>query len=241
MPPLRPISSVSVDPSRLERLLRDLGPQVRRGALPSLPPPRCPTGIAVIDGLLGGGFPRGHLSEVAGAASSGRTALALGLLAEATRAGEIAAVVDAADAFDAASAVAAGAALERVLWVRAPHVRAALRSVERLLEARGFPLILVDLVGREARDACCPTVWSRLARAAAGAQAALVLLAGRRPAGASAGVALEMQPRRACFVGTPALLEELEVQAVLARTRSGLCGAAGRVASVRLRVLGSAA
>jgi RecA/RadA recombinase len=241
MPPPRPISPVPVDASRLERLLRDLRPQVRRGALPALPPPRCPTGIPAIDGLLGGGFPCGHLSEVAGATSSGRTALALGLLAETTRAGEIAAVVDAADAFDAASAAAAGAALERVLWVRAPHVRAALRSVERLLEVRGFPLVLVDLVGREARDACSPPVWSRLARAAAGAQAALVLLVGRRLAGTSAELALEMEPRRACFVGTPALLEELEVQAVLARTRSGLGGAAGRAASVRLHVLGSAA
>jgi hypothetical protein len=150
-------------------------------------------------------------------------------------------VVDAADAFDATSAVTAGAALERVLWVRAPHVRAALRSVERLLEVPGFPLILVDLVGHEARDAGNPVVWSRLARAAAGAQAALVLLAGRRLAGSSAELALEMQSRRACFAGTPSLFEELEVQAVLARARSGSWGAAGRVASVRLRVLGSAA
>jgi hypothetical protein len=167
--------------------------------------------------------------------------LALGLLAESTRAGEIAAVVDAADAFDAASAVAAGVALECVLWVRAPHVRAALRSAERLLEARGFPLILVDLVGCEADRPCNSTVWARLARAAAGAQAALVLLAGRRLAGTAAELALKMQPCRAGFVGTPALLEELEVQAVLARTRSGLWGSAGRTASVRLRVLGSAA
>ena len=238
---LRPVSSIPVASSRLERLLWELGPQIRRGALPALPPPRCPTGIAAIDGLLGGGFPRGYLSEVAGGASSGRTALALGLLAEATRAGEIAAVVDAADAFDAASAVAAGVALERVLWVRAPHVRAALRSAERLLEARGFPLILVDLVGCEADRACNPTVWSRLARAAAGAQAALVLLAGLRMAGTSAELSLEMQPGRACFVGTPALLEALEVQAELARARSGLSGTAGRTASVRLRVLGPAA
>ncbi|HYB13369.1 MAG TPA: hypothetical protein VEG67_07850, partial [Myxococcota bacterium] len=210
MPPLRPTPSVPIDSSRLERLLRDLGPQVRRGVPPALPPPRCPTGISEIDGLLGGGFPRGYLSEVAGAASSGRTALALGLLAEATRCEELAAVVDAADAFHAASAAAAGATLERVLWVRAPHVRAALRSVEHLLKARGFPLILLDLVGREGRDAYSSTAWSRLARAAAGAQAALVLLAGRRLAGTSAELALEMQPCRACFVGTPALLEELE-------------------------------
>jgi len=239
MPPPRPIPSVPAN--RLERLLRDLGPEIRRGALPALPPARCSTGIAEIDGLLGGGFPRGSLSEVTGAASSGRTALALSLLAEATRLGETAAVVDAADAFDATSAVTAGAALERVLWVRAPHVRAALRSVERLLEVPGFPLILVDLVGREARDACNPVVWSRLARAAAGVQAALVVLAGRRLAGSSAELVLEMQSRRACFAGTPSLLEELEVQAVLARARSGFCGAAGRVASVRLRVFGSAA
>ncbi len=225
--------------SGLERVLRDLGPQIRRGGLPVLSPGRCPTGMAAVDGLLDGGFPRGHLSEIVGAPSSGRTALARALLAGATRAGEVVGVIDAADAFDPASAAAAGIELARVLWVRAPHVHAALRSAERLLQARGFPLVLIDLAGAPgALRGDATAAWSRLARAAAGAEAALVVLAGRRLAGASAELALEMQPRCARFTGTPALLEGLEVEAVLARARRG---AEGRAARIGLRVADPAA
>ena len=57
----------------VEDLLRDLGPQLRRGGVPEAPAGCIATGIADIDRLLGGGFPRGRLSEIAGAASSGRT------------------------------------------------------------------------------------------------------------------------------------------------------------------------
>jgi recombination protein RecA len=124
-----------------------------------------PTGIPDLDRLLEGGFPHGRLSEIAGPLSSGRTSLALCLLARATRAGEMVAVVDAADAFDPASAQAAGARLDRVLWARAPGWREALRSAERLLEAHGFALVLLDLPSegscerrrqRERRSSCCP-------------------------------------------------------------------------------------
>jgi hypothetical protein len=130
---------------RLDALLRDLGPQLRRGGRPTEPLSRFPTGIPDLDRLLEGGFPHGRLSEIAGPLSSGRTSLALCLLARATRAGEMVAVVDAADAFDPASAQAAGAQLDRVLWARAAGWREALRSTERLLEAHGFALVLLDL------------------------------------------------------------------------------------------------
>ena len=105
---------------------------------------RLATGIPALDQLLGGGFPRGRLSEVTGPLSSGRTSLALSLLAGATQRGEIVAAVDGADAFDPASAEDAGVLLDRVLWVRAPRGREALRSAERLLEAHGFALVLLD-------------------------------------------------------------------------------------------------
>ncbi|MCK5497251.1 MAG: hypothetical protein KAI80_12615, partial [Hyphomicrobiaceae bacterium] len=129
----------------IESLLRDLGPQLRRGGAPADPGAPLPTGIGTLDDLLRGGFPRGALSEIAGPLSSGRTSLALALLARTTRAEGIAAVVDAADAFDPASAQAAGVRLDRVLWARAPGRREALRSAERLLEAHGFALVLLDL------------------------------------------------------------------------------------------------
>jgi RecA/RadA recombinase len=180
--------------------------------------------------VLGGGFPRRRLSEIAGPASSGRTSVALALLARATRAGELAAVVDAADAFDPASAEAAGARLERVLWVRAPGLREALRSAERLLEAGGFALVLLDLATPSLR--CAPAVWPRLARAATTSSAALVTLRARREAGTAAELAVEMKPPSARFSGTPLLLDGLEIEAALVRHRTG---PAQRSACVRLR------
>lgn len=214
----------------LEALLRDLGPRLRRGERPALAPARLATGLAELDRVLGGGFPRGRLSEIAGPASSGRTSVALALLAGVTRAREVGAVVDAADAFDPASAKAAGARLERVLWVRAPGLRQALRSSERLLETGGFALLLLDLAAPDLRVAS--GVWPRLARAAAASQAALVVLRSRREAGSAAELAVEMRPPRAHFGGTPALLEGLEIEAALVRQRAG---SAARSACLRLR------
>src|SRR5436190_5508078 len=77
-----------------------------------------PTGITALDARLGGGFPRGQLSELVGPRSSGRTSVLLGMIAAATARGELAALVDAGDRFDAASAAAAGIDLERLLWIR---------------------------------------------------------------------------------------------------------------------------
>src|SRR4051812_36134685 len=76
-----------------------------------------PTGIAQVD-ALSGGIPRGALSELTGAASSGRTSLLLSLLAQATARSEFCALVDASGSFDPASAEEAGVQLDRVLWVK---------------------------------------------------------------------------------------------------------------------------
>jgi hypothetical protein len=75
------------------------------------------SGIPQLD-LLTGGLARGCLTEVCGAASSGRTSVLLLALARATQRGEVCALVDASDAFDPASAAAAGMELSRLLWVR---------------------------------------------------------------------------------------------------------------------------
>ena len=76
------------------------------------------TGVGALDTALGGGLPRGQVSEIAGPASSGRTSLGRSLLASATGGGELAAVVDTLDRFDPAGAAEAGVHLERLLWVR---------------------------------------------------------------------------------------------------------------------------
>ena len=75
------------------------------------------TGIPQVDALIRG-FPHGALTEIYGPASSGRTTLALSFLAEMTRRQQVCALIDASDSFDPESLAAAGAHLNRVLWVR---------------------------------------------------------------------------------------------------------------------------
>ena len=75
------------------------------------------SGIPQLD-LLTGGLARGCLTEICGTASSGRTSVLLFALARATERGEVCALVDSSDAFDPASAAAAGMEMSRLLWVR---------------------------------------------------------------------------------------------------------------------------
>jgi recombination protein RecA len=75
------------------------------------------SGIRELDALTGG-LPRGCLTEICGAASSGRTSILLSALAQATQRGEVCALVDASDALDPGSAMAAQIEMERLLWVR---------------------------------------------------------------------------------------------------------------------------
>jgi recA bacterial DNA recombination protein len=82
-----------------------------------LAPEMVTSGVAAIDALTGG-LPRGCLTEICGAASSGRTTFLLAALAAATRRGEVCAVVDSGDALDPRSVAAAGIELDRLLWVR---------------------------------------------------------------------------------------------------------------------------
>ncbi len=77
-----------------------------------------PSGVAELDAVLGGGFPRGSLVELCGPASCGRTSLAFSLLAQATDRQEACAFVDVSDSLDPISLAAAGVELPRLLWVR---------------------------------------------------------------------------------------------------------------------------
>ena len=97
-PPTPPEERSVASPTAIEALLEELGPQLRLGGAPVESLQRFATGIASIDELTEGGFPRGRLSEISGPASSGRTSLALALLAGATASGEIASLVDLAAA-----------------------------------------------------------------------------------------------------------------------------------------------
>jgi hypothetical protein len=76
------------------------------------------TGIAELDVLLRGGFPRGSLIELCGTSSSGRTSVSFSLLAQATARQQACALVDVSDSLDPMSLAAAGVDLTRLLWIR---------------------------------------------------------------------------------------------------------------------------
>jgi len=82
-------------------------------------PELLPTGTPELDALLGGGIPRGNITEITGTSTTGRTSLALSILARATGQGAVCAWVDVQDAFDPETASAYGVQLERLLWLRA--------------------------------------------------------------------------------------------------------------------------
>ena len=172
---------------------------VRLGATASVPLPRLATGLPALDAALDGGLPRGRLTELAGARSTGRTGLACAHRRPPPRApGETIAWVDPEDALDPEAAAAAGVVLARTLWVRPRDARDALRAAEILLGAGGFGLVVLDL-GDAARPARGTPAWPRLARAAERTRSALlVLAAGSGCAGIVRGARARAGRRAAC-------------------------------------------
>jgi hypothetical protein len=208
----------------LDRLGRPGG--IRLGAARPAMAARLPTGLAVLDDALGGGLPRGRMTELAGPPpSTGRTGLACAIAASATQAGETIAWVDPEDALEPAAAAAAGVALRRVLWVRPRNAADAFRAAEILLGAGGFGLVVLD-VGSGRGGA---TLWPRLARAAERTGSTLLAIARRRDAGTFAAVGLELVARRVRWSGGPgrlALLDGIDARVTIVRSRIGHTGQA---------------
>jgi hypothetical protein len=190
------------------------------------------TGIAPIDVLLGSGFPRGEMSEIHGPASSGRTGLALAVVARETRAGALAAWVDPADRLDPASAAAAGADLARLLWLRGSRngtsgagvLVDAVAALATVLGSGLFEAVFFDLAGVPAGDLgrLPGTTWIRLQRAVETTKTALVLLAEGHLAQGPGGISLALAPSGARWSGEPGpgrLLRGLAAQAVVGRHR----------------------
>ena len=103
-------------------------------------------GVYEIDTLLQGGFPRAALSEIAGAASTNRTALMVSILARAFDTGECCAWIDGGGTFDPESAAEAGLQLNRMLWVNCKsNPEHALKATDLLLHGGGFGLMVFDV------------------------------------------------------------------------------------------------
>src|SRR5271155_5778296 len=152
------------------------------------------TGIAEMDELTGG-LPRGCLTEIFGAACSGRTSLLLAALAARTREGEVCALVDGRDAFDPAAALAAGISLRQLLWVRCKNIEQALRATDLLIQGGGFGLLALDLsdvAPRVVRQGQL-NVWFRFRRAVEGTSTILFLLGQESHAKTCASLVLRME------------------------------------------------
>src|ERR1035441_10498974 len=103
--------------SQIEAALADRIPSALTPA-PRVIRPVMATGVGAVDGVLGGGLPVGALTEMIGAESSGRTALALSFVAQVMRAEKVCAWVDASDALRPEPTTPHAVDLARLLWVR---------------------------------------------------------------------------------------------------------------------------
>lgn len=159
--------------ARSGRLI-DVRPASRLEVCP--PPEMLATGISALDELTGG-LPRGRLTEIRGAASSGKTTVLVAALAAATRRHESCVLIDASDSFDPSSGAKAGMDFSKLLWVRCgtslcaagpsgvktfPHkdhigpqkkttvehrLEQVLKATDLVLQSGGFGLVALDLAG----------------------------------------------------------------------------------------------
>ncbi len=105
------------------------------------------TGAISIDYALGiGGMPRGRVVEIYGPESSGKTTLALQVIAQAQKTGGLAAFVDAEHALDAAYAQKLGVDLDALLVSQPDNGEQALEIVEVLVRSNSVDVVVVDSV-----------------------------------------------------------------------------------------------
>ena len=109
--------------------------------------PSISTGSVSLDYALGiGGVPRGRVIEIFGPESSGKTTLALQIIAEAQKVGGMAAFVDAEHALDAKYAKELGVDLDNLLVSQPDNGEQALEIVEVLVRSNSVDVVVVDSV-----------------------------------------------------------------------------------------------
>lgn len=215
--------------SELESLLRrrGLGSAVKTPETTRYPP--ASTGFMELDGLLGGGAPRGEIINCLGGLSAGCTTVGLSIAARATQRGERTAYVDASDGFDPAGAARVGVELDRLLWVRcnarkanaryqAPGKRfgrptqaaQAWKATKILASSAAFEWIVLDLIGLAASELreLQRSPWVGLRQAIAQGRTSVLVLASEQVTGSAAACTLRCERRLADWRGSrgPSLL-----------------------------------
>jgi len=139
----------------LEHALADLDKQFGKGAVMKLGEnaanrgsiPVIPTGCITLDAALGvGGIPRGRIVEIYGPESSGKTTVALHVVAEAQKMGGIAAFVDAEHALDPVYAKKLGVNIDELYVSQPDNGEQALEITEALVRSGALDVIVIDSV-----------------------------------------------------------------------------------------------
>ncbi|NTW54323.1 MAG: recombinase RecA [Chlorobaculum sp.] len=150
-------SQPTADPAKLKQLnlaIETLEKQFGKGSImrlgddsPVLQVQAISTGSMALDYALGvGGLPRGRVTEIYGPESSGKTTLALHVIAEAQKAGGIAAIVDAEHAFDPTYARKLGVDINALLVSQPESGEQALSIVETLVRSGAVDIVVIDSV-----------------------------------------------------------------------------------------------
>lgn len=181
------------------------------------------TGAPLLDAALGGGFARGTIATLEGAASCGRSALAAAILAGATAHGW-AAWLDDRELYPP-SLERAGVRLDRLILVAAEEPVAVARSADAMLRTRGFQVVVMPMLALRA------PVWSRLGALAHNAGALLLVLGGTPGAALASFAATRVRCtiERIAWDGPPGLCATLAGYEMCAhvvkarRSRAGCC------------------
>ncbi len=173
------------------------------------------TGVASLDEILGGGWPRAALAELRGRRSSGRTSVLYASLARSIAAGQNVALVDCGGAFDPRLAQAAGVVLPRLLWIRSSSAES-LKAADLVVSAGGFDLVALD-VGDE-RPRVPSAAWIRLKHGAEKQGTTILVVTPASLVGAFAATTVELSAATPQFEKPP-LLTGLRAQATRVRGR----------------------
>ena len=123
------------------------GSVIRLGGQPVQPVPAISTGSISVDFALGiGGFPRGRISEIFGPESSGKTTVALQVVAEAQKAGGMAAYIDVEHALDPVYARKLGVDVDNLLVSQPDFGEQALEITNALITSGSIDVLVVDSV-----------------------------------------------------------------------------------------------
>ncbi len=196
-----------------KKLLEDLLAEKRLLGAPAsfeslLEPEGCVTGHAAWDRILGHGFRKGAVGEIVGGASSGRTALALAIAAQASR-DDLVAWVDPLDRFSPQGAWRAGIDFRHFAWLRGQVEKEkaladAIGAAHALAAAALFDVVILDFADLPERLLkALPVAWNvRLLRAFESTETAGIVLSRSHWGGSPRGLSIRLRSDQRVFAKT---------------------------------------